>query len=141
MKNTGSGIVLSLLFFFLVSTGCEKDQSILLSDGIWHFQDMTTDSQESAIISIVSLAEAMFTDATLEFLEDGTYMINSPYLQEPINGEWQLKGEKQLILEPDGEAASTSNIKILSSEKLSYSEIRLDPQMNSYRVTTSWTRN
>lgn len=141
MKNTGSGIVLSLISFLLVSTGCEKDQSTLLSDGIWHFQDMTTDSQESAIISIVSLAEAMFTDATLEFREGGTYMINSPFIQEPISGEWELIGEKQLILEPDGEAASTSNIKILSSDKLSYSESKVDPQMNSYSVTTSWIRN
>jgi hypothetical protein len=140
MRNTGSGIVLSLLFL-LALAGCEKDQSILLSDGLWHFQDMTTDSEESAVISIVSLTEALFTDATLEFQEGGTYMINSPFLQEPISGEWQLIGEKQLILEPDGEAASTSNINTLSSDKLSYSEGKVDAQMNSYNVTTSWTRN
>lgn len=140
MKNTPAGIVFSLVLM-LVPTACERDQDTLLTDGSWSFHDMTTSSEESAIISIVSLAKALLTDATLEFQEGGSYMISSPYLQEPTTGEWQLIGEDQLVLEPEGEAASTSRIETLNRDRLSYSESFVDAQMNSYTVTTTWTKN
>jgi len=138
MKNA-IGIILSILLMLL--SGCEKDHATLLSAGIWSFEDMSTDSEESAVISIVSLTEALLTDAKLEFKEGGTYLINAPFLQEPIAGDWQLIGEDQLVLEPDGKTSSTSRIKMLTRDELVYSEEFVYGQAEEYTVTTTWKRN
>jgi hypothetical protein len=139
MRNYLTEVLLSILAL-LMMTACEKESSTLLTDGIWTFEDMHTDSEESAVISLVSLGEAMLTGATLEFLEDGSYILSSTLVENPVTGQWQLVGEDRLILEPEGEEASTSEIETLSSTKLSYSESFVDAQMNTYKVTTTWLR-
>jgi hypothetical protein len=125
----------------LMLTACEKESSTLLTDGIWSFEDMRTDSQVSAVISLVSLGEALLTGATLEFQEDGSYMLSSALAEDPVTGQWRLVGEDRLILEPEGEDASTNQIETLSRNKLSYSESFEDDQMNSYKVTSTWVRD
>ena len=60
-----------------------------LTDGLWTFKDHITDSEESGVISLVSLAKALLTDATMEFQEGGTYILTSPVAQDPTTGEWQ----------------------------------------------------
>jgi len=139
MRNIikGFGII---LFTLLTLTACETDSATLLTDGVWTFQSMTTDSEESSIISLVSLAQALLTEASMEFQEGGTYIMISPFVENPTTGEWELIGEDQLIIDPDDEASSTSRIKTLSKEKLSYTEDFVDGQMNTYMVTTTWTR-
>ena len=124
----------------MLLTACETDNATLLTDGVWTFQDMTSDSEESAVISLVSLAKALLTDASMEFQEGGTYILTSLLQENPTTGEWQLIGEDQLVLDPEDEGASTSNIETLTKDKLSYSESFVDGQMNTYKVTTSWTR-
>jgi hypothetical protein len=140
MRNFLTGILL-LLPVSLLLTACEKEDSSLLIEGIWTFQDMRTDSEVSAVISLVSLEEALLTGATLEFQEDGGYILSSALVEDPLKGQWQLLGEDRLILEPEGEEASTKLIETLSRNKLSYTESFLDAQMNSYKVTTAWARN
>ncbi|RLD91313.1 MAG: hypothetical protein DRJ29_14260 [Bacteroidetes bacterium] len=139
MRNIikGFGII---LFTLLTLTACETDSATLLTDGVWTFQSMTTDSEESSIISLVSLAQALLTEASMEFQEGGTYIMISPFVENATTGEWELIGEDQLIIDPDDEASSTSRIKTLSKEKLSYTEDFVDGQMNTYMVTTTWTR-
>jgi len=139
MRNIikGFGII---LFTLLTLTACETDSATLLTDGVWTFQSMTTDSEESSIISLVSLAQALLTEASMEFQEGGTYIMISPFVENPTTGEWELIGEDQLIIDPDDEASSTSRIKTLTEEKLSYTEDFVDGQMNTYMVTTTWTR-
>jgi len=139
MRNTISGIALTLLLM-LTLTACEKDNQTLLTDGIWTFKNMTTDSEDETISGLIVFAKALLTDATLEFQEGGTYIIDSPLANEPSTGDWQLVGEDQLIMDPDDEIASTSNIETLSKSELTYMETFVDAQMNSYTVTTSWTR-
>jgi hypothetical protein len=121
-------------------TACEKDNATLLTNGLWNFQDMSTDSNESAIISLVSLGEAILTGATLEFQEDGTYILISALVENPTIGQWDLIGDDRLLMHPDGESSSTSTIQTLSKDKLSYSEDFLDAQQNTYTVTTTWSR-
>ena len=75
-----------------------------------------------------------------QFQEGGTYILTSPLVENPTTGDWQLIGEDQLILDPDGEATSTANIETLSKDKLSYTETMVDVQMNSYTITTTWIR-
>ena len=139
MRNIISGIVVSL-FLMLTLTGCETDNKTLLTDGVWTFQNMTTDSENDNIVSLFALGKALLSDATLEFQEGGSYIITSPLVDDPSTGEWSLIGDDQLIMEAEGELPSTSNIETLSKEKLSYMETFTDTQMNSYTVTTTWTR-
>ena len=140
MRNIFTGLITVLVGMMLL-TACETDNATLLTDGVWTFQNLTTDSEDNSIISLVSLAKALLTDATLELQEGGTYILTSPLVENPTTGEWQLIGEDQLILDPEDEGASTSNIETLTKDKLSYSETFVDGQMNSYTVTTTWTRN
>jgi hypothetical protein len=140
MRNTLLGL-LPVLVSMMLLTACETDNEALLTDGVWTFQDMTSDSEDSAVISLVSLAKALLTDASMEFQEGGTYILTSPLVENPTTGEWRLIGEDQLILDPDDEGSSTSNIETLTKDKLSYSESFVDGQMNTYTVTTTWTRN
>ena len=124
----------------LTLTACETDNKNLLTDGVWTFQNLTTNSEDGTVIALVTLAKALLTDATMEFQEGGTYILTSPLAQDPTTGDWQLIGEDQLILDPDGEATSTANIETLSKDKLSYTETMVDVQMNSYTITTTWIR-
>lgn len=139
MKNILSGLIPVLVGMMLL-TACEKDNATLLTDGVWTFQNMTSDSENSGVISLVSLAKALLTEASMEFQEGGTYILTSPLVENPTTGEWQLIGEDQLLLDPDDEGASTSNIETLTKDKLSYSESFVDAQMNSYTITTTWIR-
>ena len=108
-----------IMFAVLTLTGCETDNATLLTDGVWIFQSMTTDSEESSIISLVSLAQALLTEATMEFQEGGTYILTSLLVENPTTGEWDLIGEDQLIIDPDDEGSSTSNMYILYVVKFS----------------------
>jgi Lipocalin-like domain len=139
MRNIISGIVMSLFVMFTL-TGCETDNKTLLTDGVWTFQNMTTDSEDETIVALLTLGKALLTDATLEFQEGGSYIITSPLVDDPSTGDWSLVAE-QIIMTPDGdEPPSTSNIETLTKDKLSYVETLLDGDLNSYKVTTTWTR-
>ena len=139
MRNISKGIAI-ILFAILTLTGCETDNKTLLTDGVWTFQNLTTNSENETVISIVSLAKALLTDASMEFQEGGTYILTSPLMDNPTTGEWQLIGEDQLMLDPGDETPSTSSIETLSKDKLSYTETMVDAQMNSYTITTTWVR-
>lgn len=139
MEITYSRIALTM-FLGLLLTACGSENASLLTDGIWTFQDMSTDSEDSAIISVVSLGEALLTGASMEFQESGTFILSSSLVQTPTTGEWQLIGDDKLVLDPENESTSTNKIKSLTKDKLSYSESFTDGQTNSYIVTTTWTR-
>lgn len=129
-----------VLFAALLLTACEKDNETLLTEGVWTFKSMITDSEESNIISLVSLGQALLTGATMEFQEGGTYILTSALVETPTTGEWRLVGGEQLILDPGDEASSTSKIETLTKDKLSYSEDFMDSQMNTYQVVTTWVK-
>ena len=61
-------------------------------------------------------------------------------LENPTTGEWELIGEDQLIIDPDDEASSTSNINTHTENELSYTEDFVDGQMNTYTLKTTWVR-
>ena len=140
MRNIISSLI-PVLAGMMLLTACETDNATLLTDGVWTFQSMTTDSDDSSIISLVSLGQALLTEATMEFQEGGTYILDSPLVENPTTGEWELIGDDQLVIDPDDEVSSTSKIETLTKDKLSYSESFVDGQMNSYSITTTWTRN
>jgi hypothetical protein len=139
MRKIIAGLAVAMLVMFTL-TGCETDNKTLLTDGVWTFKSLTTDSEDETISGLITLAEILMTGATMEFQDGGTYIMDSPLIEDPTTGDWQLVGEDQLILEPDGEAVSTSSIETLSKSELTYIETFVDDQLNSYTVTTSWSR-
>lgn len=139
MRKIFAGFAIAMLVM-LTLTGCEKDNRTLLTDGVWNFHDLTTDSEDENVNTLIVIAGALMTGATMEFQDGGTYIMDSPLADQPTTGDWQLVGTDQLILTPEGELASTSNIETLSKSELKYMETFVDEQLNSYTVTTTWTR-
>ena len=127
----------------LLTTACEKtaDNKTLLTDGIWNFSNMTTDSESEATQALILLGKALLTEGTMEFKDDNSYIISSPLLQDPQTGTWSLIGD-QLILDGDGDLLSKPNIETLSKTELIYSESVLEPdaELNFHKVTTSWSK-
>jgi hypothetical protein len=139
MKKLFPGIAMIIVTLLLV-TGCETDNKTLLTDGVWKFSNMTTDSEDETIIGLITLGKAILTDGTLEFKADETYILSAPLLQESQTGTWSLIVDDQLIMDSDGDLVSTSNIETLSKSELKYIETLVDTEMNSYSVTTSWSK-
>lgn len=130
------------MMVMLTITACEKDNKTLLTHDVWTFENLTTDSEDETIMALILLSKALLTDATMEFQEGGTYIMSSPLTEDPETGEWQLIAGDQLIMEPDGDGLpSTNNIGTLTKDRLSYTETFVDGQMNTYSVTTSWTKD
>ena len=112
----------------------------MLTDGVWNFENMTSDSEDETTQSLVFLASALMTESTMEFKSDGTYLNTSPLMDAPVSGTWSLIGDDQLILTPEGEVASTANIEVLSKSELKYIETSVDLSQNTYTLTTSWSK-
>ena len=130
-----------IAMILLSLTGCETDNKTLLTDGVWKFSNMTTDSEDQDIIAFVTLGKAILTDGTLEINADETYILSAPLLQNSQTGTWSLVGEDQLIFKGEDNITSTANIETLSKKELKYIETYVDPEMNSYSITTSWSRD
>ena len=142
MTNIFKGITMIAIALFL-TTACEKttDNKTLLTDGIWNFSNMTTDSESEATQALILLGKALLTEGTMEFKDDGSYILYSPLLQDPQTGTWSLIVD-QLIMDSDGDRASTSHIETLSETQLIYTESVPEPdaELNLHKVTTSWSK-
>ena len=143
MKKTNLITLLFTALMVFALSGCEQDANTLLTDGVWTFEDMTSDSENENTQSLIAFAKALMTDATLEFSGDGTYIMTSPLSDNPSTGTWTLVGEDQLTMTPDGddEFVSTGNIETLTSDKLSYIETSVDEQQNNFTMKTTWVRD
>ncbi|MDX2429800.1 MAG: lipocalin family protein [Bacteroides sp.] len=140
MNKLFSGISLIAIAFLLV-TGCETDNKTLLTDGIWKFSDMTTDSENQTIIELISNAKLYLTDGTLEFKTDGTYIMTSPLLEDTGSGTWSLIGDDTLVMSNDDEPGSTTNIEVLTKKELKYINAVPNTEINGFNsITTIWSR-
>ena len=138
-KQILTGIAVSI-FLLIGFTGCDTaSNKSLLTDGAWTFSNLTTDSEDQLVTTLIIFAKALLTDATLEFQDDGNYLITSPLSEEPTTGTWELIVNDQLIMNPEGEVASTANIETLTKDKLKYIETMTDGE-TTYSVTTTWVR-
>ncbi len=129
-----------IIVTLLLVTGCETDNKSLLTDGVWKFSNMTTDSEDQDIIALITLGKAILTDGTMEFKADETFILSAPLLQESQTGTWSLIGDDQLIMDNEGDLGSTANIDVLTKKELKYIETFVDTEMNRYNVTTSWSK-
>ncbi len=140
MNKVFSGIVMISLLL-LTLTGCETDNTALLTDGVWNFENLTTDSEDELIQGFIAIGKAVLTDATMEFQTSGDYILDSPLLDDPETGTWTLVGDDQLILDSDDELPSTGNIETLTKKELKYMETYVDENQEAYTITTTWTRD
>ena len=138
-RNLFTGMAVCV-FFLVTLTSCEKDPSTLLTDGIWTFENLETDSQDDNVKTLVALGKAFLTDATMEFQADGTYIITSPLMDEPTTGTWSLIGDDQLVMDPDDELPSTGNIETLTKDQLTYMETFTNLDTDPYTISTTWIR-
>ncbi|MCP4313878.1 MAG: hypothetical protein GY790_21700 [Bacteroidetes bacterium] len=140
MNKLFSGIAM-ISIMLLTLTGCESDNKTLLSDGVWDFENMTTDSEDEAIKQFILFGKAALTDGTLEFNSDETFIMTAPLMEEPQTGTWSLIGDDQLIMNGDDDFVTTGNIENLSKKELKYHETFVDENMDPYTVTSTWTRD
>ena len=143
MRKLLSGLGIALMLM-ITMTGCsEPDASAQLTDGIWNFSNITTDSEDEFFIALIALLNEEGAGSTLEFQEGGDYIQDSPELEEPITGTWSLIGDDQLIFNPDGEGGipTTAIINELSKDKLKYTFAESGLNNESVNTTITWTRN
>ena len=140
MKKTNVSVLMLLVSLLFSTTSCTKDTDVLLTDGVWTFENITTDSEDETVQGFTTFAKALLTDATLTFTEDGSYVINSQLLDNPLAGNWSLSDDDTLVMNPDDEIASTNTIDVLTNSRLEYSESFTDENSNTYTTTTTWVR-
>ena len=91
---------MALLMALTFSSCSDPEASTLLTDGKWKFKNLTTTSEDPDIITLVNALKMGFTDATLDFQDDGTY-IQEFLIGDPETGSWELIGDDLLVLTSD----------------------------------------
>ncbi|MBN1388871.1 MAG: hypothetical protein JW965_10515 [Bacteroidales bacterium] len=140
MKRTirySAYIIISILLMSLSS--CEKDRITLLTDGVWKFENITTNSDDDAIKAIVAGLKAVYTDGTMQLFSDGTYVKEYPLIDDET-GTWELVGETQLVFSPDAGGIQTASIDQLTRKELVYIETYVDQNQNPFNTTTTWVK-
>jgi hypothetical protein len=140
MKKTirySAYIIISIIILSLSS--CEKDRVTLLTDGVWKFENITTNSDDDAIKTIVAGLKAVYTDGTMQFFSDGTYVKEYALLDDET-GTWELVGETQLVFSPDVGGIQTASIDKITKKELVYLETFVDQDQNPFNTTTTWVK-
>lgn len=132
-----------LLILVLIAgfSGCKKDNLTLLTDGVWKFDKISTNSNNELVQDVITLTSVLMTGSTLQFFDDGTYEMDSPLLDEPTTGTWELVGNSLLTMTPDGEVPDPpSTIDELSKDKLVLIDTLVDDEGATFNTTTSYKR-
>lgn len=130
-------IIMAALLISLSS--CQKDRVTLLTDGVWKFENITTDSEDEAIKTIVAGFKAAYTDGTMQFYSDGTYIKEFPLIDDET-GTWELVGETQLVFDADGIGIQTASIDKINKKELVYLETFVDQNQNPFNTRTTWVK-
>jgi len=138
MKNLAKISCLFTVLLCLVGTSnCHKielSKAELLTDHIWNWNKMTTNSSNENIQNIVLLANALMTGATMEFREDGTYTIT--ILDNPEDGTWELIDNDETLMK-DNDALTVIK---LTKDELVFEGEEVDEEYGSYTVTLYWKK-
>jgi len=130
-------LLISVLLLNLSS--CQKDRVTLLTDGVWKFENITTNSENETIKTIVAGFKAVYTDGTMQFFSDGTYIKEYPLIDDET-GNWELVGETQLVFTPDGGLVQTASIDKISKSELVYLETFIEGDQNTFTTVTTWVK-
>jgi len=138
MKNLAKiSCLFTVLLCMVASSSCNKielSKAELLTDHIWNWNKMTTNSSNENIQSLVLLANALMTGATMEFREDGTYTIT--ILDTPEDGTWELIDNDEILMK-DNDALTVIK---LTEDELVFEGEDVDDEYGSYTVTMYWKK-
>ena len=143
MKKFLSGISLALVMIFALNSCADPENSELLTDGIWKFSDLTTDSEDQDIQGLIFLMKAFMTDSRLEFKDNGEFILSyaDALGEDPSTGTWELIGDDVLtFISDDAALPPTANIQDLSEDKLKFLAVIPDQELGNINVTFSWRR-
>jgi len=121
-----------ILLAFLASSGCslfKASYEDLLTDHIWNFDKITTNSTNETVQGIVALTGAFMTGATLQFYTNGTYTIT--IMDESENGTWNLINDDEVLLMDSDEMIIIE----LSKDELIIEGEEVDNEYGTYKVT------
>ncbi|MEE4214231.1 MAG: hypothetical protein V2I34_04145 [Bacteroidales bacterium] len=122
-------LVLAALF---ATSGCnlfKASYDDLLTDHIWNFDKITTNSTDETVQGIVALTGAFMTGATLQFYTNGTYTIT--IMGESENGTWNLIDDDEVLLMDSDEMIIIE----LSKDELILEGEEVDNEYGTYSVT------
>jgi hypothetical protein len=138
MKNLAKiSCLFAVLVCLIASSSCNKielSKAELLTDHIWNWNKMTTNSTNENIQNIVLLANALMTGSTLEFRENGTYTIT--ILDTPEDGTWELADNDEILMMDNDELTV---IKLTENEFVLEGD-EVDEEYGSYKVTLYWKK-
>jgi hypothetical protein len=126
-----------LLFGILIlitANSCKKySDEELLTNHIWKWDRMTTNSANEDVQNMVTLLNVFMTGATMEFRADGTY--TATILNNPEDGTWELPDDNTLITDAD----QMTIIKLTESELVLEGE-QADDDLGAYTVVMYWKK-
>ena len=132
MKKINRISAFLVLTALLATSGCSlftPNYDDLLTDHVWNFDKVTTNSTNETVQGIVALTGALMTGATLEFYTDGTYTIT--IMDEEDHGTWDLINDDEVLL-MDGDEMIIIE---LSKDELILEGEEVDNEYGTYKVT------
>jgi hypothetical protein len=132
MKKINRISAFLVLAALLATSGCnlfKASYDDLLTDHIWNFDKITTNSTDETVQGIVALTGAFMTGATLQFYTNGTYTIT--IMGESENGTWNLIDDDEVLLMDSDEMIIIE----LSKDELILEGEEVDNEYGTYSVT------
>lgn len=128
--------LVAVLAFPLLLSSCKKDDITLLTAHTWHFDKLTTNSTNPDVQAMVDFTAAFLSGATLDFDEGGTYELNSPFIDQPETGSWELSDDgKTLYMDDDAMMV----VKLTDDELVLEGE-EVDDELGAYTVKMYWEK-
>lgn len=132
MKKINRISAFLVLAALLAASGCnlfKASYDDLLTDHIWNFDKITTNSTDETVQGIVALTGAFMTGATLQFYTNGTYTVT--IMGESENGTWNLIDDDEVLLMDSDEMIIIE----LSKDELILEGEEVDNEYGTYTVT------
>lgn len=93
-------IILGVILFSLY--GCKKlSDDELISNHIWKWDKMTTNSTNEDIKTWVAFSNALMAGGVFDFKPDGTYTITVSAFSYEDSGTWELLSSKKMKMDDD----------------------------------------
>ncbi len=141
MKRFEKNIVTIVASFLILCAfiSCEKEETEILTDGVWKFEKLVTDSSDPALIHIVENEEVLREGGRMILREDGSYSLNWADPKPDENGIWVLNYHSELVLTDETGLSVTYFIKRLEKSELVVFE-GIKDGTEFYSQFTTWVR-
>jgi len=131
-----------LIFFLFAALGCEKDANLsdeeLLTSHIWRFSEMTANTDNADVLSLIGFAEALMTVGTVNFHEGGVYTMTA--MQQSDDGIWELSADgTTLTMDKGTEDESATTLASITLSKMTWEDDG-DYLGTLFTTTTVWIK-